>query len=132
MHKTLLWCAFSGNFYRPVIIVMVFNIKKRISQKIRFFKSDRRDSNPRSRPWQGRALPTTPINILQEKLYFVNIEFQKFQIFFCGFFTDMQPMHGKRFPKTENENIGRIRSQFMDGRLLFPGGNNHRLITVIL
>ena len=25
-------------------------------------KSDRRDSNPRSRPWQGRALPTTPLS----------------------------------------------------------------------
>ena len=26
------------------------------------FKSDRRGSNPRSRPWQGRALPTTPLS----------------------------------------------------------------------
>ena len=25
-------------------------------------KSDRRGSNPRSRPWQGRALPTTPLS----------------------------------------------------------------------
>ena len=25
-------------------------------------ESDRRDSNPRSRPWQGRALPTTPLS----------------------------------------------------------------------
>ena len=28
----------------------------------RFYKSDRRGSNPRSRPWQGRALPTTPLS----------------------------------------------------------------------
>ena len=28
------------------------------------FKSDRRGSNPRSRPWQGRALPTTPLSHL--------------------------------------------------------------------
>ena len=27
-------------------------------------ESDRRDSNPRSRPWQGRALPTTPLSHL--------------------------------------------------------------------
>ena len=27
-----------------------------------FLKSDRRGSNPRSRPWQGRALPTTPLS----------------------------------------------------------------------
>ena len=26
------------------------------------YKSDRRGSNPRSRPWQGRALPTTPLS----------------------------------------------------------------------
>ena len=25
-------------------------------------ESDRRGSNPRSRPWQGRALPTTPLS----------------------------------------------------------------------
>ena len=30
--------------------------------KSRGFKSDRRGSNPRSRPWQGRALPTTPLS----------------------------------------------------------------------
>ena len=28
------------------------------------YKSDRRGSNPRSRPWQGRALPTTPLSHL--------------------------------------------------------------------
>ena len=26
--------------------------------------SDRRGSNPRSRPWQGRALPTTPLSLI--------------------------------------------------------------------
>ena len=29
-----------------------------------FTWSDRRGSNPRSRPWQGRALPTTPLSHL--------------------------------------------------------------------
>ena len=29
---------------------------------LRILKSDRRGSNPRSRPWQGRALPTTPLS----------------------------------------------------------------------
>ena len=28
-------------------------------------ESDRRGSNPRSRPWQGRALPTTPLSHMQ-------------------------------------------------------------------
>ena len=36
-------------------------IQKRL-RKIRSLKSDRRGSNPRSRPWQGRALPTTPLS----------------------------------------------------------------------
>ena len=36
----------------------VFIIDFRVSIK----KSDRRGSNPRSRPWQGRALPTTPLS----------------------------------------------------------------------
>lgn len=27
-----------------------------------FFKSDRRGSNPRSQPWQGCALPATPLS----------------------------------------------------------------------
>ena len=47
-------------------------------------KSDRRGSNPRSRPWQGRALPTTPLshiyffgtdNILSYLFFLVNIYF---------------------------------------------------------
>ena len=29
---------------------------------LRIPESDRRGSNPRSRPWQGRALPTTPLS----------------------------------------------------------------------
>ena len=35
---------------------------KKTSAICRGFKSDRRGSNPRSRPWQGRALPTTPLS----------------------------------------------------------------------
>ena len=47
-------------------------------------ESDRRGSNPRSRPWQGRALPTTPLshiyffgtdNILSYLTSLVNIYF---------------------------------------------------------
>ena len=33
-------------------------------------ESDRRGSNPRSRPWQGRALPTTPLSHVQHLLLF--------------------------------------------------------------
>ena len=38
--------------------------KKRNSEDSEFLfdESDRRGSNPRSRPWQGRALPTTPLS----------------------------------------------------------------------
>ena len=40
--------------------------KKRNSEDSEFLfdESDRRGSNPRSRPWQGRALPTTPLSHL--------------------------------------------------------------------
>ena len=37
-------------------------IKKSTPYGVLFFASDRRGSNPRSRPWQGRALPTTPLS----------------------------------------------------------------------
>ena len=37
-------------------------LKRKGLRKIRSPKSDRRGSNPRSRPWQGRALPTTPLS----------------------------------------------------------------------
>ena len=39
-------------------------IKKKHSNRSAYFSSDRRGSNPRSRPWQGRALPTTPLSHL--------------------------------------------------------------------
>lgn len=41
-------------------------VKKRYPLRISLscYKSDRRGSNPRSRPWQGRALPTTPLSHL--------------------------------------------------------------------
>ena len=32
-----------------------------------FFLSERRDSNPRPRPWQGRALPTELLSHLGDK-----------------------------------------------------------------
>ncbi len=59
-----------------------------------YLKSDRRGSNPRSRPWQGRALPTTPLShlyvllteaatkcIIRDDEGFVN----PFRKFFCIF-----------------------------------------------
>ena len=41
-----------------------FWIIKKEPGKILILKSDRRGSNPRSRLWQGRALPTTPLSHL--------------------------------------------------------------------
>ena len=35
---------------------------KKALRLLRASKSDRRGSNPRSRPWQGRALPTPPLS----------------------------------------------------------------------
>ena len=73
--------------------------RKRISIRISFscsFESARRDSNPRPRPWQGRAPPTEPLahrllcrsclpdtfDIIQHELQFVNTKFEIFmQIF---------------------------------------------------
>ena len=40
----------------------IFFAQKRTLSILRVPKSDRRGSNPRSRPWQGRALPTTPLS----------------------------------------------------------------------
>ena len=42
---------------------------KKTSEKSEVFESDRRGSNPRSRPWQGRALPTTPLSHISYSLY---------------------------------------------------------------
>ena len=43
--------------------IPVYNEKEISMKDISFrYKSDRRGSNPRSRPWQGRALPTTPLS----------------------------------------------------------------------
>lgn len=36
--------------------------KKSQSEDWDFYKSDRRGSNPRPRPWQGRTLPTEPLS----------------------------------------------------------------------
>lgn len=46
--------------------IPVYNEKEISMKDISFrYKSDRRGSNPRSRPWQGRALPTTPLSHMQ-------------------------------------------------------------------
>ena len=54
------------------------------------FQSDRRGSNPRSRPWQGRALPTTPLSRLFLSLYLsdlFNIPYLKTNVnYFSNFF----------------------------------------------
>ena len=70
--------------------------KRYIMRCISFPQSARRDSNPRPRPWQGRAPPTEPLahrllcrsclpdtfDIIQHELQFVNTKFEIFmQIF---------------------------------------------------
>ena len=75
-----------------IIITMHTAKRKRKSLVFtRLFKSDRRGSNPRSRPWQGRALPTTPLShmrypyrtfiILHDFLSFVNCFLSVFKTF---------------------------------------------------
>ena len=53
---------FQKNFLRVLWSKFFYTTKKlRTNPKS---QSDRRGSNPRSRPWQGRALPTTPLSHL--------------------------------------------------------------------
>ena len=44
---------------------MVIEKRSKTNDLLLLKVSDRRGSNPRSRPWQGRALPTTPLSHLQ-------------------------------------------------------------------
>ena len=46
-----------------------------------FFKSDRRDSNPRPQPWQGCALPTEPLSHLYVVFSRTKINIQQNNIF---------------------------------------------------
>ena len=46
---------------KPVHIQYIYQRNKKSLEKSRDFISARRDSNPRPRPWQGRALPTEPL-----------------------------------------------------------------------
>ena len=46
----------------PSTAIQTLNQNKKGLRILRSPKSDRRGSNPRSRPWQGRALPTTPLS----------------------------------------------------------------------
>ena len=54
--------------FRIASLLMEHGVDKTAVQQFVFGgfseESDRRDSNPRSRPWQGRALPTTPLSHL--------------------------------------------------------------------
>lgn len=43
-------------------------------------KSDRRGSNPRSRPWQGRALPTTPLSHMMSFGFYLHRTFIVYMI----------------------------------------------------
>ena len=64
-------------------------------------KSDRRGSNPRPRPWQGRTLPTEPLSLIlfcvpQDNTYITTwfrICQQVFQIFFIFFGGDFSVPH---------------------------------------
>ena len=50
-------------------------------------ESDRRGSNPRSRPWQGRALPTTPLSHIMTVPFQNSHYFTLFTICCQSFFT---------------------------------------------
>ena len=54
----------SGAETRELVRAPSSDIKKEAFTKLPLNESDRRGSNPRSRPWQGRALPTTPLSHL--------------------------------------------------------------------
>jgi hypothetical protein len=48
-----------------------------------FVKSERRDSNSRPRPWQGRALPTELLSLIALQIYTLSYQIIKFlDIFF--------------------------------------------------
>ena len=50
-------------------------------------ESDRRGSNPRSRPWQGRALPTTPLSHIMTIPFQNSHYFTLFTVCCQSFFT---------------------------------------------
>ena len=50
-------------------------------------ESDRRGSNPRSRPWQGRALPTTPLSHIMTVPFQNSHYFTLFTVCCQSFFT---------------------------------------------
>ena len=56
-------------------------------------ESDRRGSNPRSRPWQGRALPTTPLSHIMTVPFQNSHYFTLFTVYCQSFFTKIpQPL----------------------------------------
>ena len=93
------------------VTICYFNIMHHVIQyekikslvKTRLFKSDRRGSNPRSRPWQGRALPTTPLShvcypyrtftILHDFLSFVNCFLSVFKFFHAKRVMGIEPTY---------------------------------------
>ena len=50
------------------------------------FSSERRDSNPRPRPWQGRALPAELLSRSGRQIYSSNYYLQYCLLFFRNFF----------------------------------------------
>ena len=74
---------------RPVSIQVLFAKKRRIPLRVSFSfcKSARRDSNPRPRPWQGRAPPTEPLAhyLLSCDLYMLSKQKRKVNDFFNFF-----------------------------------------------
>lgn len=71
---------------RPVSISMPER-KRTILRMILFHSSARRDSNPRPRPWQGRAPPTEPLAhyLLSCDLYMLSKQKRKVNDFFNFF-----------------------------------------------
>ena len=69
--------------------------KKRNSEDSEFLfdESDRRGSNPRSRPWQGRALPTTPLSHLCRLLFISDM------LYLTGFRLICQQVFQKKLKK---------------------------------
>ena len=82
---------------------------------ISFPQSARRDSNPRPRPWQGRAPPTEPLahrllcrsclpdtfDIIQHELQFVNTKFE--------IFMQIEAVRRNQYPERSKETWSKTR-----------------------
>ena len=89
--------------------------KRYIMRCISFPQSARRDSNPRPRPWQGRAPPTEPLahrllcrsclpdtfDIIQQELQFVNTKFE--------IFMQIEAVRRNQYPERSKETWSKTR-----------------------